>query len=235
MIYRRSTVRHLTHIQFGMFAIAVLVLSMGVAGTAFAETITILNHSFEDDGASASPPTNWEKIGPAGAYKYGSRIAGQDGLYIGYLNPDNPPTPAGLLWQDTGETFVAGTEYTLKALVATPSHMVLGQYANWEMALYDAATDTPISGASDSGAILVDNTTSYVMVEKSFTYTAVAADAGKEIQVRLIDNGDNSGPTNPDAQVCFDNILLTSLVPEPGSLALLLGVVAAMWIIRVKR
>ncbi|MBI1371494.1 MAG: hypothetical protein GC159_01850 [Phycisphaera sp.] len=179
--------------------------------------VTVVNPSFEDDDqdrTSRSWPTGWKSTiagSRAGCELQGDRFrAGVDGRFAGYVNKPISSDPAGVvsaLYQDLGVYTRAGETYRLTARVGARR-----EYADniervaWGLALYDADSGQALASVqgdlSDVGA--------GIMTDRVLTFTCPPKDAGKRLQLRLVD------PPGGFNQINFDLIRFERIVtPTP--------------------
>lgn len=69
--------------------------------------------------------------------------------------------------------------------------------------------------SSNSVQILAGTAVNFQPLDLSFDYTAVSADVGHQVQIRVIENG-----TAATRDVFVDNVAVTSVIPEPATLGL---------------
>ena len=199
---------------------------------AAASDILIYNPSFEQDGAQVQVPS-WADVdmipeapldSPYSVYQGGPNAANYfpagdlDGDY--FLLVDG--YQAGFYaYQNTGATFVPGSQYTLTVAVGRRAdHDPL----NWPdtpgmFSLNYADDGTEV--ARQSGSIPIGG--GGVMTDQSLVYVAQAADAGREIQVLI---GRIAADPWGGQATGYDNVRL-DVVPEPSSFALVVAGVLA--------
>lgn len=214
-----------------------IVLVATLVGQSFAESITVLNPSFEDGVTDYSaPPNNW---GPAGVvFKSPATTGlttGTTGDYVGQINTGNGTAVYGS--QTLAQTFVANTTYTLTAAIGVRSDHV-GQVwcpdsLDWSMQINAAgiATLKEVSGTIASDAAHTGFLTDYTI-----QYVATAADAGHAIQISFGAStvGKTSGDGSLYGNLSVDNVrLYGTAIPEPTSRYLLtmgvLGLLTYVW------
>lgn len=166
----------------------------------------LVNPSFDDNiVGGASTPVNWSSVG--GSHGIRTSIVG--------LTPTDGPNQVWInngsaLFQDSGETIIAGTTYELKVSLGADQQ----NFSNIEstvIRLYgsDAGTGTALAEITPSGPATT------VWTEQTVSFVATGAQAtGQTLGVYL---GVTSG-----TQAEWDNVRLTiTPVPEPSSAALL--------------
>jgi len=214
-------------------AVLAVVLTMGLlllAGNAWAAVIEIPidNHSFEtnsgygDYGYGWVCPPGWIPVNDVDNIGYFHKIY----LSAGYVGDYAMMADAGMgeglsvyAYQDTGVTFQTGYIYTLTVAIGTQIN--LGDGVATQISLREATGDTSLAS--------LDYSTATDLIDKTLEYTAVAADDGKEIRVRL----QATYPADPGDAAAFDNVRLT-YTPEPATLALM-GLGGVGLLVRRKR
>jgi hypothetical protein len=199
--------------------------ALGAASFAHAAPILVANHSFETTNAlnafcagtgcafNVAAIPDWTVVGngQAGSFRPGTNATYfsfiPDGTIVGYSNGPE-------IRQTVAATAVAGTTYTLSVEVGnrfeqnqtgTIALMVGG------MVIAGSTSAVPEGGWSTFTAV----------------YTALAADAGAAITIRLFSTG---------SQANFDNVRLDGTaggaIPEPASATLMIGAGAAFLLYR---
>jgi len=217
-----------------------------VAGSAHAESVAVLNPSFEIQSLA-----NGELIAPVADWTFWSSDGGAGVVYnpLGFDPPDNDTslgfygaegngTPLGadgpnVAWQympayqygvfqqvlDT--TLQAGHTYSLTAAVG-----MVPSGGNLVAELWFTVEDEPGSLAKLWKYDIVTPATPGVFEDKTLSYTPTPEDialyGGQKLAIGLCGASFDSS----DGRVAFDNVRVTdSPVPEPGSLSLLLSCV----------
>ena len=206
--------------------LAIALLATALVGKSFASSIAVLNPSFEDGIDNSNPPTNW--LG-AGIFRESASVgltAGTTGSYVGQVNAGNSASAFGYGYQSLGQTFVAGTTYTLTADVGMRNDKIgtdwYADSVDWSMQINAAGVATL---DTLSGTILNDAGHTGFLTPETLQYIATAADAGNVIQIEF--NASTVGKTSPNPSdgvygfISYDNVQVSSAVPEPGSLTLL--------------
>lgn len=168
----------------------------------------------------ASPP--WNTLDNRNSVWIGSAMAGDSTYPLACSGNQFVDMNASYLWQNTGESFVEGVTYTL-SLQATAAT------SNERIYLYIADHD-PVEGADLGTSLAMDYfdlpDTDFQWDEYSLSYTATAADAGKEMVFALYGRGASY----------VDNVSFASAAPEPSSLALgLVGLIGLAFAGRWRR
>jgi hypothetical protein len=216
-----------------------------------ASAIAVVDYSFEDTSAAASPyyvimPTNASPAAGAG-WATGPVQVGPTGLWVlrgaynDWTNLDSNQYAAmysknaDSLWtgQVLTNTYQAGLTYDLSMLCGrnydvTQSNVYIELGYKDETGLHSiggAAKNSFVEGTLPLGNLPADT----AMVDKSATVTVGASDAwvGKNILIRFGYTG-SSG----DTRLCVDNVRL-DVTPEPSSIVLiasaLVGLLAYAW------
>lgn len=178
-------------------------------GSAFADSISVANPSFE------ALPAGGLNIGCGGscAYDYGPIPGWNDtgssgqwipGGYAGNPNAYNGNVVAysngGTISQTVGATAIAGVTYTLSVEVLHRTDVPIYALVQLEIGGVVVGTATPVDAGSGTWN------------DWTVSYTADAAQAGKSITILLTSTG---------VQGDFDDVTLTDNVPEPSVLSLL--------------
>jgi hypothetical protein len=126
------------------------------------------------------------------------------------LNGTNAIFICGNIYQNTGINFVAGATYTLSIQVGRPTGAPAPGANGMSFGFATAAGTAWESGTSTAPFISFINTPSGSMTTYTFSYTALASDAGNPIVIRLDDYSDNSNPTRSAANgdYALDNVTL---------------------------
>ncbi len=197
-----------------------------VATSAHAASVVVPNFSFEApslgvNGAAVGNPTSWTGVGTVG-YVYNGwnggaiNVTGLDGNQLGWFNTD---VGSGIS-QSLSSTFTIGESYQLTVAAVKAANAWSGSTAGNELTIQlyygafnvIASGSALVSGLNDSQGALTDITANLTAVTGSDAW------AGQAIGIRIISTVD--GPNNNDWAV--DNVRLTA-IPEPSSMALLLG------------
>jgi hypothetical protein len=220
------------------FAIAAASIAAGL--TAHAEPITVQNHSFEDPVTAdytlvGGGLTGWNSSGPntyvvknGGLVSYTTGVDGNQALFFEPYADRNV-----MVWQNTGATFAAGT-YTLTVNVGMGTGFAdFGEDASAEFQLlaYDgsynynlgvAATTIPAAQLKASPGNL-----------GTYTYTLALTGSESFIgdTVAIVLKADKN--TSTFQNVSYDNVRLNfTPIPEPSSVAMLLGGIGALTLLR---
>lgn len=161
-----------------------------------------------DAGSQASAPT-----ASAAAVNF---TVGLDGSRAGHINSNGAVRS---LIQDIPFSFAEGDTYTLSANVGRRvDHDDLGiGAADWRMSLY---REDGVELAFLDGSTVVGE--GGILAGKTLSYTATAADAGQDMQIRLTNR--NAPGFNA---VNFDVVSLVA-VPEPGVAGMVIGALAML-------
>lgn len=195
-----------------LFALSLAALS----ASAFANSIFIENHSFEDPTLSSgsffyspTPMPGWSSNGIGGADRgiWNTTAPGKDGANIAFAYRNSA------FAQQLGEALQADTIYTLDYLLGRTNGLTTGSVELW-------AGGTVADGAVTGGTLLASRTevlSSGQMNEFSFSFDSTGAgpSIGQLLSIRM------AGTTTlGQSYVSFDNARLTSSpVPEPGAMA----------------
>lgn len=161
-----------------------------------------------DAGSQASAPT--ASAAPA------NFTVGLDGSRAGHINSNGAVRS---LIQDIPFSFTEGDTYTLSANVGRRlDHDDLGiGAADWRMSLY---REDGMELAFLDGSTVVGE--GGILAGKTLSYTATAADAGQDMQIRLTNR--NAPGFNA---VNFDVVSLVA-VPEPGVAGMVIGALVVL-------
>ncbi len=163
----------------------------------------------------ASPP--WNTLDGRDSVWIGNARAGDNTYPTGNSGEQFVGMNASYLWQNTGRTFAEGITYTV-SLQATAATAGEGLY------LYIADHD-PMEGADLGTSVALDffdvPDTDFLWNAYSMSYTATAADVGKDVVFALYGRG----------ATYVDDITVASSAPEPSTFVLaaigLVGLVLA--------
>ncbi len=193
-----------------------------VSSLAVAGPVTINNYSFENgmgDDPRWATPTDWAMNGSTEEGRTGVMLASLSGntttagSHVAYINMTwGADTTVVSLYQATNATFVEGNTYTLTVAMSVRGETSATWNVPYKLSL-EYADGTPVATATGT-LLYVDRGP---LVDYSVNYTAVAADAGKTIQVRITDTQNNGEYAQ---QMVLDNVRLNA-VPEPAAMSLL--------------
>jgi hypothetical protein len=184
-----------------------------VSGVAAANSLVVLNHSFETDVLSAgqfyySPRQipDWTSTATGGADRgvWNTASTGKDGNNIAFAYANNA------MAQQLSDVVMANTTYTVTFLIGRSGGATTGH-----VQLYAGGT---VAGGSVTGGTLLASRTESVntsdMNEFSFTYVSPNSGSviGQPLALRLAGSTFTNQP-----YVSFDNVRVTA-VPEPGTL-----------------
>lgn len=227
------------------FALALGAVFCVAAPAAEAAVIAVPNYSFEDDAAGdgsishVGAPSGWvwTRSG-SGAWGTGydprnGQFAGTTGdntqgtlpdggqVFMAIINGDEPSVNAFLTLTSASSltTAAANTTYTLKVAVGNRLDTVADEY---EVAIL-------LDGTSVASATLDGKTIAAGGFQDLVTsYTTSAGDAGKSVTVQLTQRDTDN--TFDDIGI-FDNVRLTSVIPEPSTVGLM-GLGTAVMLVR---
>ncbi|MBI1367923.1 MAG: hypothetical protein GC162_04635 [Planctomycetes bacterium] len=183
-----------------------------------AHPIEVTNPSFEADErnmAGGPMPRGWRSVipGRAGCEDHltnGNFTTGVDGRFVGLVNYrlTNDPSVISAMTQNLADGVEADSIYELTVAVGRRiDHDTRGAApTQWAIALCDAATGREL--ASTRGQI----THAGVMTDQTLVYIPADADAGRPIQIRLINPQDAAVDARP-GQINFDAVRLMRLAP----------------------
>jgi hypothetical protein len=219
---------------------------MAMPGLARADSIAVLNSSFESPDVSASPYyamaiDDWGRgNGSEGTILnnnvYGDNLAGCDGSQMAFVPVYNPGWGSGLIYQDLAATFEAGKTYTLTAAFALFSHEPDAPGSTLEMRLHYRIEEDPNQApAAATTTVLWDDLSKTEFRDFSASITVNAGDSmvGRPMGISMWGGGNG-----PGADFAVDNVRLTvTSVPEPSVVALalsgMIGLLAYAWRKRV--
>jgi hypothetical protein len=199
---------------------AALLIGIGFTGSALAAPVAVPNGDFEDrTGSEYFDAANWTITGAGASGGYatvdnngGIFTTDADGTGVGgtYLFLQNDAAGNQSATSVDLIAASAGMRYTATVQVGDP----MTSYSQRS----DSVTLEILVGGVSAAGITVDATTfvdgSWNLL--SISYDATAGDVGQQVSIRLSETSANAG------QTFFDNVTLDeSVVPEPGSLALL--------------
>jgi hypothetical protein len=203
-----------------------------------AAVITILNYSFENATgywAEANAPSSWTGAGSnltaggswnASVGLIGS-ITGGDGSNMLNVHVDTgtDKTVSGSGWVYTNSlgTYAANTVYSLTVAVASNSN-------------YDHLLNSIIALGSDGttpGSAWASTTTAFQDITLTLDTSVVTSAVGKSIVV-LLEHNATAGTQNGQ-NLFYDNVRLTSAVPEPATWALLAFSLTSVMVFRRRR
>jgi hypothetical protein len=188
-----------------------LVVSLMCVASASAE-ITIVDPSFENHNP---PGTNTALVFPwtsenDGAFGWVS-TEGKNGFHN---IPDgvNAASPSDdHIWQDLAATYVEGVTYTLSALASSRGSDAQGGLDAWEIALADPS-GTYLASTIGAFDLIASDVGPEAWQPISVTYTATAADAGKNIRIAFA-TGQGPVVNTQDWLFIFDDVHLNTSVP----------------------
>lgn len=195
------------------------------SASAFAVSIPIVNHSFEDPtlggGAFFYSPTQmpgWSSTATGGADRgiWNTTAVGKDGINIAFAYRNNA------FAQQLSATVMANTEYTLDYLIGRTGGATRGTAELW-------AGGTLANGVVTGGTLLASQTTQVSQSEMtplSLGYSSPLSGSviGQQLTVRF------TGTTvSGESYVSFDNVRLNAEpVPEPATMIALGAGLAAL-------
>ena len=202
------------------------------------------NGSFEADDWSAAPGYQFDLV-VAGLTGWTVGAVDLTNVYPWGLNNTNTygagPAPDGKQWVVLGIYSNNGTEYieqSLTGLTPNTNYTVSfdlsseGYLNGFGPGNSQATVSVPIGSSTAAQTFIApDSLNTYWEIWNSFSYTFLAT--GTSATVRFTD----AGPINAGYDVGIDNVSLkgSSSVPEPASIALMLGLGASSTLIMLRR
>ena len=188
-------------------AVAGMVLALGTSAGAW--EITVPDASFEDHVLAEGGYVDIADAGYTGAW---SCAAGDAWVDYGYWRADGWPEDLyahsgnnkaygyeDFIYQILDETFIEGLTYTFSVWVGQPWE---GDPTGWSLYF--------TGGDYTNNLIEASGTAGLSWGQVSLQYTAIAADAGNKIGIKMYGDGD----------VSFDDVTLDA-IPEPATLSVL--------------
>ncbi len=233
-----------THSHVRLSSIALAAALLGTLSTTHAASILVANHSFEGPvtsdyvsingglpGWSAPEFVNTYVVKNGGLVSYTSGVTGNQALF---LEPYNDGSNS-YVYQNTGETFAAGT-YTMTVDIGYGLGFATdggNATANFQLLSYDGSSYNYTVGAAAttvSAATLAGHNGSV----QSYTYTlnldGTEAFIDDAVVIFL-----QAQTTTPGIwqNVSYDNVRLDfTAIPEPSSVTMLLGGIGALTLLR---
>jgi len=128
-----------------------------------------------------------------------------------------------VVYQATSVTLLPGTIYTLTVAIGNRISGHVTDNFKIELDAHDGTGNSCLARYDGLGSSL----TAGSWVDKTVSYTATAADAGKTLTIFL---GVDTAAKTYLQVTDFDNVRLTAFVPEPGTITLLAaGLLAGAW------
>ncbi|HNQ90630.1 MAG TPA: PEP-CTERM sorting domain-containing protein [Verrucomicrobiota bacterium] len=205
-------------------------VALAAAMPLWAASITVENFSFELPGTGKVRAWNGENGVDIPGWASDTTAAdsgvesdwpgSSEGSWAGFLMGTDPAA-----WQLTGHTIAAGDTFTLLVdahnnwSATTPAHLTMSLY-------YDDAGSRVTAGSST-----VELTDSFAQYSLAFDSGTLPGSIGKNIGIML-----QNGATTSDSWIGIDNVRLdVAAIPEPGTVVLLLGGLAALGAVRRRR
>ena len=211
-----------------------------------AAAITVNNYSFENATgywAESAPVSSWQHNGSnltaggswnASVGLIGS-ITGGDGLNMLDIHVDTggSGTVTGSAWVSTNSlgTYAANTIYTLTVAIATPNPWAAP--LNSIIALGTDGTNPGSALASITTNVGSLSSTAFQDITLTLDTSVVTGAVGQNIVVLLEHNATTGASYGRD--IFYDNVRLSSAVPEPATWAMLMGGVGFLTLFRRRR